>query len=169
MNGVCCRSNGQTLSVRCETMPDVPRLGSGIPLVARGRELDRLRAAFERAAGGVAAAVLIAGDAGVGKTRLTGELAELARGRGALVLTGRCLDAGETGLPYLPFAEALGQAADRMPADVAAHPALARLLPEQAIPAIADPGRLAPDLGPMGLRRGGRAEQDVGQLQLFDA
>jgi DNA-binding CsgD family transcriptional regulator/tetratricopeptide (TPR) repeat protein len=150
-------------------MPDVPRLGSGIPLVARGRELDRLRAAFERAAGGVAAAVLVPGDAGVGKTRLTGELAELARGRGALVLTGRCLDAGETGLPYLPFAEALGQAGERLPAGVAARPALARLLPEQAIPAIADPGRLAPDLGPMGLRRGSRAEQDVGQLQLFDA
>src|SRR6266540_4790131 len=108
-------------------MLDAPRLGFGIPLVARGREVDRLRAAYEQAAAGSAAAVLVAGDAGVGKTRLTEELAELARGRGALVLTGRCLDAGETGLPYLPFAEALGQARDRMQADLPVRPALARL------------------------------------------
>ncbi|MFL6142427.1 MAG: helix-turn-helix transcriptional regulator [Labedaea sp.] len=150
-------------------MRDVPRLGTGVALIARSRELDRLRAAFERAAGGSAAAVLVAGDAGVGKTRLTAELAEQARARGALVLTGRCLDAGETGLPYLPFAEALGQVAATLPADLPTRPALARLLPEQAIPAIADPGRLGPEPGPPGWRGGARPEQDVGQLQLFDA
>ncbi|HEV2778581.1 MAG TPA: AAA family ATPase [Actinophytocola sp.] len=154
-------------------MRDVPRLGSGIPLVARGREMDRLRAAFERAASGSAAAVLVAGDAGVGKTRLTEELAAMARDKGALVLAGRCLDAGETGLPYLPFAEALTQAREAVPADVLARPALARLLPENAVPAIADPGRLAPELPAVARGAGGRGasrpDQDVGQLQLFDA
>ena len=150
-------------------MQNVPRLGSGIPLVARSRELDRLRAAFDRAVSGTASAVLVAGDAGVGKTRLTEEIASMARERGALVLTGRCLDAGETGLPYLPFAEALGQVRDR----IGDHQALSRLLPEFGVPTVADPSRFGP--GPMsGLPgvtygRGTRPEQDVGQLQLFDA
>src|SRR5256885_7263806 len=149
-------------------MPDMPRLGSGIALVARSREMDRLRAAFERAAGGSAAAVLVAGDAGVGKTRITEELSAMAKGQGALVLTGRCLDAGEAGLPYLPFAEALGQARHLLPADILARPALARLLPEGALPAVADPGRLAPGLSTVSgtgtIRGGTRPEQDVGQL-----
>src|SRR6266545_6574414 len=150
-------------------MQGVPRLGSGIPLVARSREMDRLRAAFDRAAGGTATAVLVAGDAGVGKTRLTEELVGMARERGALVLVGRCLDAGETGLPYLPFAEALGQVRDH----AADHPALAKLLPEVGLPAVTDTSRFGP--GPMsGLPgvtygAGTRPEQDVGQLQLFDA
>jgi DNA-binding CsgD family transcriptional regulator len=149
-------------------MQGVPRLGSGIPLVARSREMDRLRAAFERAASGTAAAVLVAGDAGVGKTRLTEEVTAMARERGALVLTGRCLDVGETGLPYLPFAEALSHGWERMPDDLAARPALAMLLPEIGLPAVADPGRLAPEAG-AGYGRSSRPQQDVGQLQLFDA
>ncbi|HEU5474579.1 MAG TPA: AAA family ATPase [Actinophytocola sp.] len=153
-------------------MLDMPRLGSGIPLVARGRELDRLRAAFEQAAAGSAAAVLIAGDAGVGKTRITEELTGLARDAGALVLTGRCLDATETGLAYLPFAEALSQVPDRDRA-VAGHPRLASLFPELALPDSPLPGTLVTGLplptGAGGPRGAARPEQDVGQLQLFDA
>ena len=75
--------------------------------------MSRLRAAFDQAVAGTAAAMLISGDAGVGKTRLTDELAALARAKDAVVLTGRCLDAGETGLPYLPFVEAMAQVPDR--------------------------------------------------------
>ncbi|GHH50974.1 helix-turn-helix transcriptional regulator [Lentzea cavernae] len=142
-------------------MPPVARLGSGIPLVARDRELDRLRAALAQAGEGTAGAVLLAGDAGVGKTRLIDELA--ASADDTLVLMGRCLDAGETGLPYLPFAEALGT----LKSDVANRPALAMLLPQLALPAEREPGTegmIAPSLIP-----GRRPEQDVGQLQLFDA
>jgi DNA-binding CsgD family transcriptional regulator len=142
-------------------MPLVARLGSGIPLVARDRELDRLRAALAKAGEGTAGAVLLAGDAGVGKTRLVEELA--ASADDTLVLMGRCLDAGETGLPYLPFAEALSALKN----DVANRPALAMLLPQLALPAEREPGTegmIAPSLIP-----GRRPEQDVGQLQLFDA
>ncbi|MGW4209983.1 helix-turn-helix transcriptional regulator [Lentzea sp. NPDC004789] len=142
-------------------MPLVARLGSGIPLVARDRELDRLRAALAKAGEGTAGAVLLAGDAGVGKTRLVDELA--ASADDTLVLMGRCLDAGETGLPYLPFAEALSALKN----DVANRPALAMLLPQLALPAEREPGTegmIAPSLIP-----GRRPEQDVGQLQLFDA
>src|SRR5437764_946762 len=55
----------------------------------------------------------------------------------------------------------------------AARQALARLLPEGWPPAVADPGRLAPGLSTVSgtgtIRGGTRPEQDVGQLQLFDA
>ncbi|GAB2844160.1 helix-turn-helix transcriptional regulator [Lentzea nigeriaca] len=142
------------------SMPLVARLGSGIPLVARDRELDRLRAMLAQAGDGTAGAVLLAGDAGVGKTRLVDELA--ASAEDTLVLMGRCLDAGETGLPYLPFAEALGSLKD-----IPNRPALAMLLPQLALPAEREPGTegmIAPSLIP-----GRRPEQDVGQLQLFDA
>ncbi|CCH34043.1 AAA family ATPase [Actinosynnema sp. NPDC047251] len=143
-------------------MPPVARLGTGIPLVARSREMTRLRAALDEAARGKAGAVLLAGDAGVGKTRLVEELAAAAD---ALVLTGRCLDVGETGLPYLPFTEVLGQVREAGLLDVEARPALGRLLPELSLPA-------SQDSGLSGLPShlvGRRPEQDVGQLQLFDA
>ncbi|GAA0229632.1 helix-turn-helix transcriptional regulator [Saccharothrix mutabilis subsp. mutabilis] len=146
-------------------MHPVARLGSGIPLVARSREMTRLRAALDEAAAGQAGAVLLAGDAGVGKTRLVDELA--ASAGDVLVLTGRCLDVGETGLPYLPFTEALGQVREAGLLDVSARPALGRLLPELALP-VSAPG----ENGLSGLPShlvGRRPEQDVGQLQLFDA
>ncbi|MFD7658502.1 AAA family ATPase [Actinosynnema sp. NPDC059797] len=146
-------------------MPGVARLGSGIPLVARGRELTRLRVALDEAARGEAGAVLVAGDAGVGKTRLVDELAAAAGD--ALVLTGRCLDVGETGLPYLPFTEALGQLREAGLLDVAARPALGLLLPELALPAGHDGSRAVSGLPSVLVGR--RPEQDVGQLQLFDA
>ncbi|MFB9596916.1 AAA family ATPase [Saccharothrix longispora] len=145
-------------------MPGVARLGSGIPLVARSREVARLRAALDDAARGTAGAVLLAGDAGVGKSRLVDELAAAAGD--ALVLTGRCLGVGETGLPYLPFTEALGQVREAGLLDVAARPALAPLIPELALPAAHEGGRsVSGPPHPVGRR----SEQDVGQLRLFDA
>ncbi|MGW5050201.1 helix-turn-helix transcriptional regulator [Actinokineospora sp. NPDC004072] len=137
----------------------MPRLGSGIPLVARGRELRVLRAAYAAAAAGQAAAVLLSGDAGVGKTRMTEELAAHAREDGALVLTGRCLDSGETGLPYLPVVEALGPVRER----AGARAALARLFGDWVELGLPDAGLVTAATG------GPRAEQDLNQLQLFDA
>ncbi|WP_367115245.1 AAA family ATPase [Actinophytocola sp.] len=141
--------------------------------MARDRELGRLRVAFDQAAAGSAAAVLISGDAGVGKTRLTDELASIARDKDAVVLTGRCLDDGETGLPYLPFVEAMGQVPDRAQA-VLAHPALVRLFPDAILPTGERPGGggmvgVGAVVAGAGARTGNRSEQDVGQLQLFDA
>ncbi|MEU6081871.1 AAA family ATPase [Streptomyces sp. NPDC047108] len=150
----------------------MPRLGSGIPLVGRGVEMDRLRAAVRRAAGGSSGAVLIAGEAGVGKTRLVEELAAYAREAGAVVLSGRCVDVGEAGLPYLPFVEALAQARDLGGEGRPARPGLSMLLPgpvvAQTESAAAEPQRFAPNfvsVSGMAPRR----EQDIGQLQLFDA
>ncbi|WP_028937671.1 helix-turn-helix transcriptional regulator [Pseudonocardia spinosispora] len=129
----------------------MPRLGTGIALVGRRRELDVLVAALEHGALGRAGGVLLSGDAGVGKSRLIVELARRASTDGWRVLTGRCLDTAEAALPYLPFAEAVGPLSED--ADLlAAHPTLARLLPGTV------------DRGEVRLDR-----PDVGQLQLFDA
>ncbi|HEY0637734.1 MAG TPA: AAA family ATPase, partial [Pseudonocardiaceae bacterium] len=140
------------LSDRCASMADVPRLGSGIPLVARRDELATLERALDRARAGQAGAVLLAGDAGVGKTRLLTELCRRATDAGDVVLSGGCLDAAEATLPYLPFVEAVRQLAATHPALVEAHPNLTRLL--------SDPGHRA---------AGPESDKDLGQLRLFDA
>jgi DNA-binding SARP family transcriptional activator/class 3 adenylate cyclase len=51
-------------------------------------------------------AVLVAGEPGIGKTRLVREFARTAHERGATVLAGSCHE--ETLVPYQPFVEALG-------------------------------------------------------------
>ncbi|MGW6737888.1 helix-turn-helix transcriptional regulator [Streptomyces sp. NPDC055013] len=100
------------------------------PLIGRDGELARLFTALERARDGEARAVLIAGDAGVGKTRVLDEVAGRAARDGMVVLTGHCVDLGDVGLPYLPFTEVLGVlAGDERFADVlAAHPVVGQLL-----------------------------------------
>ncbi|QCB95455.1 helix-turn-helix transcriptional regulator [Cellulomonas shaoxiangyii] len=109
------------------------------PFVARSAQVARLTEALGRARAGTPSLVLLGADAGVGKTRLVREVAERAGADGARVVTGHCVDLGEIGLPYLPFAEALGALhaldPDAVRAVAAARPALARL---------AGPGTVAP-------------------------
>jgi len=76
-------------------------------LVGRGAEVARLRAAIEQAAAGQPATVLVAGEAGIGKTRLVTEAAGYAAGLGVVALAGGCLDVGEGVLAYAPMVEAL--------------------------------------------------------------
>ncbi|MDO9457803.1 helix-turn-helix transcriptional regulator [Nocardioides sp.] len=87
--------------------------------------------------------VLLAGDAGVGKTRLLRALRDVAVDEGWQVYAGHCLDFGDSALPYLPFSEVLGRLATEQPevvAEVAAtHPALARLQPVRRQMAETDP------------------------------
>jgi DNA-binding CsgD family transcriptional regulator/tetratricopeptide (TPR) repeat protein len=75
--------------------------------VGRTEELARLAAAGERAAAGTPTAVLIGGEAGVGKTRLVGEVVAAARDNGATVLLGGCVELGGEGVPFAPLIEAL--------------------------------------------------------------
>ncbi|MFG2311887.1 helix-turn-helix transcriptional regulator [Streptomyces sp. NPDC048566] len=102
---------------------------SGTPFIGREDELARLTGVLERATAGDPRAVLLAGDAGVGKTRTLTEAAAHAAAAGMTVLTGHCVDLGDVGLPYLPFTEILGAAAadDRLAPAFAAHPAVDRL------------------------------------------
>ncbi|MFF4055155.1 AAA family ATPase [Streptomyces sp. NPDC001668] len=100
------------------------------PLIGRDDELARLSGVLERARDGEARAVLVAGDAGVGKTRLLGEVTGRAAASGMTVLTGHCVDLGDVGLPYLPFTEVLGALAqdERFAGALAAYPVVERLL-----------------------------------------
>ncbi|MDL5199433.1 helix-turn-helix transcriptional regulator [Streptomyces sp. ALI-76-A] len=108
----------------------MPTISNTAPLIGREDELAHLTGVLERARSGEARAVLIAGDAGVGKTRMLHEVAGRAARSGTTVLTGHCVDLGDVGLPYLPFTEVLGVlAADPRFADAfAAHPVVDRLL-----------------------------------------
>ncbi|MFD3826814.1 AAA family ATPase, partial [Streptomyces sp. NPDC058625] len=80
-------------------------------------------------------ALLVGGEAGVGKTRLVEEFAAAARHRGAVVALGGCVEIGADGLPFAPFSTALRQLRRELPERLAAAAAgqeeeLARLLPE---------------------------------------
>jgi DNA-binding CsgD family transcriptional regulator len=83
-------------------------------LIGRADELARLRAAYERVLERKPATVLIAGEAGIGKTRLVAEFADGLAASGGQALVGGCIDFGEDGLPFTPFAEVFRRlAADR--------------------------------------------------------
>jgi DNA-binding CsgD family transcriptional regulator len=74
--------------------------------VGRRAELDALGQSVDGIEQGSPRLVAIEGEAGIGKTRLLVELAELARGRGHRVLVGRAGEL-EGDLPFGPFVDAL--------------------------------------------------------------
>jgi DNA-binding CsgD family transcriptional regulator len=98
-------------------------------------ELQLLNAAFGRASGGDPALVLVAGEAGVGKTRLVEEFASRALRRGACVLTGGCVRLSGEMAPFAPVVEAFRRLFTQWSADEldalfgASRPGLAPLLP----------------------------------------
>ena len=132
------------------------------PLIGRERELAELEAFWELAAGpdGSGQLVLLAGDAGIGKTTLTAELARRVHEAGAIVLAGR--SPRETVVPYQPILEALRHWALNAPATELSTTAreygseLARLIPELR--------RRAPDLPPPPLD-----EPETERYRLFEA
>jgi len=76
-------------------------------IIGREREVTLLEDALLAANRGEGQIVVLAGEAGLGKTRLAGELGRRADKLGMAVLTGACSEA-ELSLPYLPFLEAIG-------------------------------------------------------------
>ncbi|MFH8566141.1 AAA family ATPase [Streptomyces sp. NPDC017988] len=119
--------------------------------VGRTDELGVLNEALARATGtplegaggpgpGEPQALLLGGEAGVGKTRLVEEFAAAAESQGAVVALGGCVEIGADGLPFAPFATALRSLRRQLPDELAAaaegqEEELARLLPELAAPA----------------------------------
>src|SRR4029453_2484657 len=76
-------------------------------LVGRQEELSQLEDALLSANASDGRFGLLAGEAGIGKTRLANELTRRARKLGCTALWGSCSEA-ELSLPYLPFVEAIG-------------------------------------------------------------
>lgn len=74
-------------------------------MVGREKELEQLQDRLNEASDGQGRTVLIAGEAGVGKTRLVNELKDIAAAKGFAVMSGNSMYESLT--PYLPILEAL--------------------------------------------------------------
>ena len=124
--------------------------------VGRDSESERLGQLWKEAASGDRRVALLAGEPGVGKTRLAAELAIGVHDQGGVVLAGRCDE--DLGVPFQPFVEALHH--------YAAHASelrlgryggeLTRLVPELASNVPGLPGPL-------------RSDPETERYRLFDA
>jgi DNA-binding CsgD family transcriptional regulator len=119
--------------------PEMSGRASSPVLVGRDEQMAALDAAFASVRQGGPSAVLLGGEAGVGKSRLVGEFGRTAAAAGARVLTGGCLELGTDGLPFAPFTAILRDLVHEMGAD-----ALASMLPGRTTRGLA---RLLPELG----------------------
>jgi DNA-binding SARP family transcriptional activator/tetratricopeptide (TPR) repeat protein len=118
-HGTALPGGGFLLHGLDDDAPAIPR-SLDRPLVGRDGEVGRLRETFAKvAAERSPRLVTLLGEAGIGKSRLVAELAEVAGGR-ATVLFSRCPAYGE-GITYWPLREIFLEAAgDRSPDELAA-------------------------------------------------
>jgi class 3 adenylate cyclase len=100
---------------RTASAPATGRLAWG-RFIGRADEMSALRAAIDASLGGQAPLVMVAGEPGIGKTRLAEEAGVYARLRGAQVLMGRCYE-GEAASPYSSFVEAIREYVSTRPDD----------------------------------------------------
>ena len=128
--------------------------------VGRDAEVARLEQLWKEAAAGGRRVALLAGEPGVGKTRLAAEVARRAHREGAVVLAGRCEE--DLGVPYQPFVEALRHFADHVP-PVHLRRCLGRYGGEL--------GRLVPELVEQapGLPAALQSDPETERYRLFDA
>ena len=127
-------------------------------LVGRQEELFQLEGALLSANRGDGRFVLLAGEAGIGKTRLATELTRRARKLGCAALWGSCSEV-ELSLPYLPFVEAIGNhLSERDPAAVRADLG----------PMAAELSQLFPQLGE-GLPATHAGDAGQAKLRLFES
>ncbi|MEM8923416.1 MAG: AAA family ATPase [Actinomycetota bacterium] len=147
-------------------VPEALAAGGRYGFVGREEPLAEARRLWEQSLTGTVTGLLVAGEPGVGKSRLARELGLEVVAAGGLVLYGRC-DEG-MGVPFQPFVRALGLFIDAINQsgrakgpirldDLGRFPGeLRRLSPQLA--------QLVPDL-PEALE----ADSDTEQYRLFDA
>ncbi len=82
----------------------------------RDAELRQLARAWSQACAGEPTVLLLAGEGGIGRTRLAAEVAATAEATGGLVLRSRCY-AGERSLAMQPFVDALAGPLAALPAE----------------------------------------------------
>ncbi len=123
-------------------------------LVGRRTESDALSDALARVLAGERVNIVVGGEAGVGKSRLVGELMENARRSDARVLSGGCVQLEGGGIPLAPVIDMFRALAADVSQDEldellgAARGELGRLVPElddgrsHALPGERDPSRL---------------------------
>ena len=137
----------------------MPRRLVSPTLVGRAAELAVFDQAMDGAAAGTPIHQLIAGEAGVGKSRLVREVSAMASARGMRVLVGGCADIGDGGVPYGPIVEALRGLVRELGADdLEAVVGAAR----------SDLGRLVPSLSPAAASDSATATEAL-QARLLDA
>jgi DNA-binding CsgD family transcriptional regulator/tetratricopeptide (TPR) repeat protein len=107
--------------------------------IGRRVELAQLDAALSHARTGHSGLVFVAGESGVGKSRLVDHFGDRAKADGVRVLWGDCIDFGDSELPYAPIVSALRSLVR------AGHPVL-----DDLGPARAELARLLPELGTPG-------------------
>ena len=123
-------------------------------LVGREREMTELTSVLDSALEGRGGIAMIAGEPGIGKTRLTEELDSIARNRGALVARGVCHEGGSAP-PYWPWRQAIRslliEPSEAMLAALGTRAAvIAEIVPEinDMMPEMESP----PELDPVGAR-----------------
>jgi tetratricopeptide (TPR) repeat protein len=129
-----------------------PSLVRRTPFVGRESERADLRRFLDRAKSGQGALVMIGGEPGVGKTRITEELIAEARRHGFFTLTGHCYEM-EGAPPYIPFVEVIESAARIVEPDALLAalgndaPEVSKLVPElrERFPDIPAPKQLPPE------------------------
>ena len=153
MRSLAARTSDWVETLARPPLPARLRTVASAPFVGRDSEWRALRSAWADAAGGDGPLVLISGEAGIGKSRLAGELARHAHAASdAHVLYGGCVD-GLAGA-YQPIGDALRETLNWIDLDAlerhcrAYGGELARLVPSitERIPDLPAPMRLEPDV-----------------------
>jgi predicted ATPase len=140
--------------------PDPAPRGAGTgapPFLGRERELAELRSALDAALAGNGALYLIAGEPGIGKTRLAGEFAREAAALGARVVRGSSVeDSGAP--PYWPWIQVLRGCLTEGPPELTGRAAsvVSALSPDDTRDAPPVHGAVAPD-------------SETARFRLFDA
>jgi DNA-binding SARP family transcriptional activator len=152
-------AGAQRAAVGREAADDAVPLGDGHPFTGRIAELEALVEVWRQARGGHGGVATLAGEGGIGKTRLAAKLIETARAEEAAVAWCAGLDLGG-GAPFGLWAELLR--------------GLVRVdgAPPEELPWVADLARLSPELeaalGPAPLPRHASPPQLV-RVRLFEA
>ncbi|WP_327087990.1 AAA family ATPase [Nonomuraea sp. NBC_01738] len=124
--------------------------------VGREAELATLAEAYGEARKGLVTTLLLGGEAGVGKTRLTQRFADMAARDGAHVLLGGCVELSTEGLAFAPFTAALRQLVREQ-----GTTKVSALLPEGAE---RDLARLLPEFGEPSVD----GDTETGRARLFE-
>ena len=140
-----------------DELPPVLSQRSAFAFAGRERQRATILEHWHAVVDGATKVVLLAGEPGVGKTRLASEVAGQAKHEGALVIAGRCDEL--VGAPYQPFGEALRSQLAIPGGVLTLGPLAGELI------------RLVPDLDAYapGLEPALAAEADAERAKLFDA